>query len=398
MGSKGGGSQKTESTVTQSNLPEYAEPYFHRLMERAEGLSLAEYNPYEGQRQADLDPMMEQGYDMVSGIAGAGLPYADDAAGVMYNNINQAMDMSQDQYDPYQFSQYGDFQAGQATPFAGYEQFQFGDPRQFNTQEASSYMSPYIDNVLTDRMENIRRQYDISQAGRDAQAVQAGAFGGSRDAVVNSLAQEDLMRQLDDVYNEGLSSAYDQAMGQFNADRAAQMDSTYRQAGENARYQDALAQELARTQGISIDEARRIQAAEAAELGRVQSSQSAEDYNAYITNRQSELEALGFSSDQAMNLLGIGSAQRDADVQSAQLLDEAGRSLMGYDQAALDTAYDDFLRQQGFPESQLTLLSSIMRGVPISPSQTTTTYTPYNPYQTYLGGGLAALGLAQGLG
>ena len=344
---KGGGSSApshttTESTVVQSSLPEYAQPYYERMMERAEGLSLADYTPYPGDRQAGIDPFSQSSYNMVSGIAGAGLPYADEAAGVISQNIGQAMD--QGPYDPYQFNPY-----------------QFGDARQFtDTGEAEAYMSPYIENVLNDRMANIRRQYNMSQQTRDANAVQAGAFGGSRDAVVNSLAQEDLMRQLDEVYNEGLSSAYDRASTQFNTDRAAQMDTAYRQAAEDAR---------------------------------VEGSQASENLAAYRTT----MDNLGFTSGQAQDLLGVGDAQRAADIQSAQLLEQVGKSLTGYDQAATDIAYDDFLRQQGYPESQLTLLSSIMQGVPISPSQTTTTYTPYDPMQAYLGAGLSGLGLYQGL-
>ena len=42
MSSGGGGGQAapTDQTVTQTNLPAYAQPYFERLMRRAEALSL----------------------------------------------------------------------------------------------------------------------------------------------------------------------------------------------------------------------------------------------------------------------------------------------------------------------------------------------------------------------
>ena len=43
-GGGGGGPQTTESTVTQTNLPEYAEPYFTRLMQRSEAESLQPYS------------------------------------------------------------------------------------------------------------------------------------------------------------------------------------------------------------------------------------------------------------------------------------------------------------------------------------------------------------------
>ena len=50
----GGGSAPASQNITQTNLPEYAEPYFRRLLERSESLSLGEYQPFEGQRQAAL--------------------------------------------------------------------------------------------------------------------------------------------------------------------------------------------------------------------------------------------------------------------------------------------------------------------------------------------------------
>lgn len=385
-----GGSAPSEQTVVQTNLPDYAEPYFERLMERAEGLSLADYTPYGGQRLAGMDPMQTQSYDMLSGMAGQGLPYLGDAVGVTQGNIDRAGSMN---FDPYQFSQYGNFQAGSATPFAGFSAADLGPERQFTGQEVQDYMSPYIENVLGDRMSNIRRQFDISQAGRDAEAVSAGAFGGSRHGVQQALAEEDLMRQLDQTYNQGLNEAYGQATGAFQADRAAQMDQRVQQASEYARVQEAQAQELARTQGISIEEARRVQQDQAGELARVQAAQAAEDAAA----REAEFRALGFSSDEAARLAGYGQQEYSNQIQMAQLLEQAGKAQQAYEQAGLDISYEDFLRQQGYPESQLTMMSSILRGVPIAPSTTTTAYQPYNPLQEALGAGISTLGLYQGM-
>ena len=51
-------------------------------------------------------------------------------------------------------------------------------------------MSPYMQNVVDVQKEQARRDFDRSQARRDADAVSAGAFGGSRRGVVDALAQE----------------------------------------------------------------------------------------------------------------------------------------------------------------------------------------------------------------
>ena len=52
----GGGSAPTETTVTQTDLPEYVEPYFKRLLQRGEAESIQGYDPYGGQRLAYFSP------------------------------------------------------------------------------------------------------------------------------------------------------------------------------------------------------------------------------------------------------------------------------------------------------------------------------------------------------
>mgnify|MGYP001022018806 FL=1 len=58
---KGGGSPppaptKTESTVTQTNLPEYVQPFFENVLERTEAESLLPYQTFPGQRLAGFTP------------------------------------------------------------------------------------------------------------------------------------------------------------------------------------------------------------------------------------------------------------------------------------------------------------------------------------------------------
>jgi hypothetical protein len=113
--------------------------------------------------------------------------------------------------------------------------------------------------------------------------------------------------------------------------------------------QAAQASELARAQGIDVAEAGRVQAAQAAEQARIQAAQAAENR----ASQQSQLQALGFSAEQAQQMVGFGEAGRAADIQSAQLLENIGRSQLGREQEALDIAYQDFVRQQAFPEQQL---------------------------------------------
>ena len=81
-------------------------------------------------------------------------------------------------------------------------------------------MSPYMDAVVDEQKRGAIQDFQRQQAGRDAAAVQAGAFGGSRRGVVDALAQEGLQRQLGDIQAMGQQQAFEQASRQFEADRA----------------------------------------------------------------------------------------------------------------------------------------------------------------------------------
>ena len=75
-------------------------------------------------------------------------------------------------------------------------------------------------------------------------------------------------------------------------------------------------------------------------------------------------ERLGLSAasatQQAQSLAALGDRARAGDVQAAQLLEQIGKDAQATDQAGLDLAYEDFVRQEIFRES-LTFLSSILR-------------------------------------
>ena len=74
---KGGGSSApTETTVTNTDLPDYVEPYFKRLLQRGEAESLQGYDPYGGQRLAYFSPDELTSQAMTRGFATSGTPQA----------------------------------------------------------------------------------------------------------------------------------------------------------------------------------------------------------------------------------------------------------------------------------------------------------------------------------
>lgn len=394
--------------VVQSNLPGYVEPYFKRLLDRTEAQSLTDYTPFEGQRIAETPQDITAAFDLTRQIAGQGIAGLPEATGVVAGNVAAGQQIAQQAGQPFQFGG-AQFQQQQVQPFAGFQetqaqQFQFDPTQRFTGAAVQEYMSPYMQAVVDEQTRRARQQFEEQGAGRAAQAVQAGAFGGSRQAVQESLAERDLLDRLAGIQATGTQQAFEQAAQQFGADRAQEFARQQAAAGElartqgigaqeAARVQAAQAAELARAQGIDVAEAGRVQAAQAAEQARIQAAQAAENRAA----QQSQLQALGFSAEQAQQMVGLGETGRAADIQAAQLLETIGKSQLAREQEQLDLAYQDFIRQQAFPEQQLQLYSSILRGVPAQPQITTTAYAPYNPLQQALGAGLGAIGLYRGL-
>ena len=208
----------------------------------------------------------------------------------------------------------------------------------FDTAAAQQYMSPYMQNVVNVQKQQAIQDFNQQNAARAASAIQAGAFGGSRQAVAQGMAGQELSRQLSNIQASGQQKAYESAQQQFVADRAARMD--------------------------------------AEKLG---------------------LGAAEMVGAQGAQLAKLGQMARDGDVQAAQMLESIGKAQEARQQAGLDIAYEDFVRQRDYPREQLQFYSSILRGVPVQPSTETTKFQSYNPVQQLLGTGISALGLYKGL-
>jgi hypothetical protein len=89
-----------------------------------------------------------------------------------------------------------------------------------NPYAMQAYMSPYMENALQPQMREAARQSAIEGQRQQAQAVQAGAFGGSRQGLIEAERQRNLAQQQGDIYGRGMQTAFEQARQaqQFGAD------------------------------------------------------------------------------------------------------------------------------------------------------------------------------------
>jgi len=88
-----------------------------------------------------------------------------------------------------------------------------------NEGTAASYMSPYMQNVVDIQKREAARQSGIQGTQQQAQAVSAGGFGGSRDAIQRAERERNLGTQMNDIQAQGLQAAYQAAQGQYNTEQ-----------------------------------------------------------------------------------------------------------------------------------------------------------------------------------
>jgi hypothetical protein len=160
----GGDAPSTPANTTNvqtMELPEWARGYAKDTLAKASALTDINKNPYQqygGQRIAGFQPLQEQAFKTVGGMD------------------------------------------------AGPTGFKAG---------IGEYMSPYMQNVVDVEKREAARQAGIAGTQQQAQATQAGAFGGGRDAIMRAERERNLSQQMGDIQARGSQAAYEQAANQF---------------------------------------------------------------------------------------------------------------------------------------------------------------------------------------
>ena len=94
-----------------------------------------------------------------------------------------------------------------------------GQTQQFTPQMAAQYMSPYQQAVVDVEKREAIRQSQVPMQNIAAKAVQAGSFGGSRQAILESERQRNLQQQLGNIQTKGSQAAYETGLRAFEAQK-----------------------------------------------------------------------------------------------------------------------------------------------------------------------------------
>ena len=149
------------------------------LLAKSQALTDVNQNPYQQYTQpriAGFSPLQQQAMQQAQGMTvapqvGAGTAYA---AGAGLGGLDVA---------------------GQAT--TGGFQGQVG-----------GYMNPYLQYALAPQLAEANRQYDISGTRQQSAATQAGAFGGSREAIMAAENERNRNMGLQSILGQGYNQAF----------------------------------------------------------------------------------------------------------------------------------------------------------------------------------------------
>ena len=114
-------------------------------------------------------------------------------------------------------------------------------------------MNPYLQASLEPQLKELQRQSDIARLDDASRLTKAGAFGGSRQAIMESEGRRNLLDKQAGLIGSGYKSAYDTGLGQFNKERESEEASRQFGANFGLKTVDQLANMGAVERGITSE-------------------------------------------------------------------------------------------------------------------------------------------------
>ena len=156
---------------SSSTLSPWAAPYVTDVMGRASALADQPYQAFTGPLTAGPSGLQSQAF---SGLAGLAVPTNEQ---MTYN------------------------------------------PQTFTSDMSQQYMNPFLMSALNPQLDEARRQAEISRVEQAGRLTRAGAYGGGRQAIMESELDRNLLRNLGDITGRGYATAFEQGRSQFNTEQ-----------------------------------------------------------------------------------------------------------------------------------------------------------------------------------
>lgn len=339
-----------KETVTGTQLPAFVAAGGKELYEQARELSKSEFPAYTGDRiasygtDADGNPLRMNEAEM------GGLSLLASGQDSYEDLLNQSKTMA------------GNLGGGfEANAFTGADtadiigenfdaptfdrEFNF---REFDADTANQYQDVFQTSI-DPAIEELNRQRQMQQNQNSADAIRAGAFGGSRLGLREATTDTDMAKAGSDLRRQAGREALGFASQRYDTDRAfgANRFDTDRRNFEADRGFDAGRFDAERQARFGAEDQRRA---------------------GYETNEASRLR--GFETDEASKLRasetlsGLAPLAQGLQEQAASGMITAGQAERQLDQSALDLAYGDYMAQKQYPFEMLNFALGALQGVP----------------------------------
>jgi len=415
------------STTSKQELPAWQKQMYEEAYSLGKGISQQPFIPYTGAQVAGFNPDQLRQFEATRGMVGASQQY-DPRAGLQALATAPTPTISPVTGTTAQIGQVGTPQAAQIQSIQGpqaasiqaiptfggttIQQLQGPTAAQIGSVQApqfrglldadiSAYQSPYQQQVIDFALQDIQRQSDLARGQAQSRAIGAGAFGGSRSALIESEATrpfaEQMARTAAGLRESGFQQAQQaaqadlarqQQLGVFGAEQAqqralqqAQLEQQAGLTGFGAEKERALRQaDLAQQAGLAGQDIAAQRAIQQAQLQQQAGLLGAEQAQARALEQarlaqqtgMAELDIAGRTAMMQPELelrarqqqAGLLGGQLEDQYRSLGLLGTVGQQQQQLQQRAMDQAYNEFLRASGYGQQQLGTLLSGLSGMP----------------------------------
>jgi len=196
-------SKKKKTTTQERKIPAWLESGSQLAVSMGKKIAQRPYEAYTGQRFAELDP-----------------------------NEQRAMEMAATEGGVYR----GDIERSRQLAEQGAQSFLDAD--------IEAYMNPYIKSALEPAARELREEGMRARTAAGQEAAMAGAFGGSRAAILTSEASGKSLEAISDLYERGYASAFESAANRFEQDRVTARAASEQFLAIGERGQQMLSNEM----------------------------------------------------------------------------------------------------------------------------------------------------------
>ena len=336
----------TQTVTTQTRMPAEIVPYFQKMLEQSQSLVGRPYQAYGAPRLAGLTNPEVAAQQGIASLGMSGGPNQFGAANSALNNAMTGLGGMAGMYsNPSGIAgldannPYGNYANTAGVGAMGESALgpawtPTNQPSMVNA-DMSKYMNPYTENVVKQQQLDAIRQSDRQMANLASEATSAGAQGGYRHGLLENDLRKQTRQNLGQISSKGLQDSFANAQQMFEGDR---------QAG--------------------------------------------------FTGRGQQMQAYSGLGQMAGQMAGLGGQEQSMQYERLAQMEAAGQRQRGLQQAGMDMGYQDFQRQNQYPQEQINWMSNILNALPQQQNMTQSTFQQQpGLFQSVLGTGVAGLGM-----